>query len=233
MQAVFDQGGVRGYVQFYQPTRGAPTEINVNLEGLNQFSGTYPWHAHEYPVRDALLKDFPCSDLEVGGHYDPTNQFNNPEEYNVNCNVNNATSCEVGDFSGKLGRLRNDQQQQFFVDPLLNLYGPQSVIGRALVIHYPGSPNNRFICANIEPLGCRVKNLRAAFDNGVLQGEIVIRHVAGQDSAKIFVDLVQVVGDTTAVRDRTWSLHFGQPDSGNSCNGLRAAVKICITPTVK
>ncbi len=222
---MFDQGGVRGYVQFFQPYRGAPTEIISNLQGLDQFSGSFPWHAHEYPVRNALLKDFPCSNEEVGGHYDPFGAFNNPEEYNVNCNPNNATSCEVGDFSGKLGRLRNDQQQQFFSDPLLDLFSPQSIVGRSLVIHYPEAPNNRFICANIEPVGCRVKNLRAAFDNGILQGEVVIRHVAGQESAKIFVDLFQVDGNITPDRTKDWSLHFGQPTSGNTCDGVRNQVR--------
>lgn len=224
VQAVFDMGGVTGYVQFYQRAPGQPTELNVNLEGLDQFAGTYPWHAHDFPVREALQKDFPCSAEELGGHYDPFDAGSNPD-YATICNTNNQSACEVGDFGRKVGRLRNDMTQQFYVDNELDLYGPNSVVGRALVIHYPEEPNDRFICANIEPVGCRNKNLRAAFDNGQIQGDVVIRHTAGKDSAKIYVDVYSVNNTEDGIR--SLALYLGRAEGG-SCDNLDTDVSLII-----
>ena len=225
VQAVFDMGGVTGYVQFYQRAPGEPTEINVNLEGLDQFAGSYPWHAHQFPVRDALQKDFPCSLEEIGRHYDPLNVGGSPT-YDADCNPGNQSACEVGDFGGKVGRIRNDMVQQFYLDNELDLYEQNSVIGRALVIHYPEPRNDRFICANIEPVGCRVKNLRAAFDNGEFQGDVVIRHTAGKDNAKIFVDVYST--DTAGNGTRSWNLFMGRAGADGSCDGLAGDVSLII-----
>ena len=216
-------GGVRGYVQFYQRSRGSPTEINVNLQGLDQFGRFYPWHAHDFPVRTSLLKDFPCSSAEVGGRYNPTGIVIDAN-YTTVCNPGNQEACRIGDFSNKLGYLRNDQQFQSFVDPTLDLYGPMTVIGRSLVIHYPGTLQDRFICANIEPVGCRVKNLRAEFNNNILQGEVIIRYATGQDTAKIYVDLYQVDENITP-RDKVWTLHFGRSGENNNCDNIRQEVR--------
>ena len=195
-------GGVRGYVQFIQTTRSSPVQIHVNLQGLDQFSESYPWHVHDYPVRNALLRDHPCSPDEVGGHYDPRNAMDNPN-YPIECNQNNATACEIGDFSNKLGYLRNDQQWQVFEDPNLNLYGPESIIGRSLVIHRGISPRNRWICANIEYLGAHVDILRASIAGKgaqiAYQGELIIHKVAGRDDATIYVDIRRNITDTTTL----------------------------------
>lgn len=223
VQAVFDMGGVSGYVQFYQPRRGAPTEINVNLQGLEQYTGSYPWHIHQYPVRTALLKDFPCGSSEVGDHYDPLNARDDPN-YDENCNMSNPSACEVGGLTRKVGRIRSDTVQQTFVDNQLDLYGSNSVIGRSLALHYPEEPNNRFICANIEPHGCKVKNLRAAFDNGRIQGDVVVRHASGTESAKIFVDLFQL--GTPNDGNTSWNLFFGNAGADGSCDNLRSEVSI-------
>lgn len=189
VQAVFDMGGVRGYIQFSQKAPGEPVEIHANLEGLDQFADSYPWHAHDYPVRTSLLRDYPCSNAEVGGHYDPLNAIDNPN-YNTDCNPNNASVCEVGDFSNKVGLLRNDQQWQTFVDPELDLYGPYSIIGRSLVIHRGIPPENRWICANIEYLGARVDIIRASIIGvNQTQGDVIIHKVAGRDDATIYLDI--------------------------------------------
>ena len=57
---------------------------------------------------------------------------------------------EVGDLSGKFGDLKGqDRVQGTFVDPSLCLWGPNSVLGRSVVIHHSPVPH-RWVCANIE-----------------------------------------------------------------------------------
>lgn len=220
VQAVFDMGGVRGYIQFSQKAPSEPVEIHVNLEGLEQFADSYPWHAHDFPVRTGLLRDYPCSGAEVGGHYDPLDAINNPN-YDNDCNPNNASACEVGDFSGKLGNLRNDQQWQTFVDSELTLYGPYSIIGRSLVIHRGIAPENRWICANIEYLGARVDIIRASlFGDAQTQGDVIIHKVAGRDDATIFLDVWR---DDSFTGMLDWQLRLGKVDN-RVCQGFTTTV---------
>lgn len=223
VQAVYDMGGVRGYVQFSQKAPGLPVDIHVNLDGLAQFADSYPWHVHDYPVRNGLLRDYPCSEAELGGHYDPFNAADDPN-YATNCNPNNATVCEIGDFSNKLGRLRNDQQWQTFVDPNLSLYGPYSIIGRSLVIHRGIPPENRWICANIEYLGARVDIIRAPIRGVGYQGDVIIHKVAGRDDATIYADVWRNDSFTGLI---DWDLRLGRP-TGESCGGFTNAVRIAI-----
>ena len=231
-------GGVRGYVQFIQPTPSSPVQIHVNLQGLDQFSGSYPWNVHEYPVRNALLRDYPCSSVEVGERYDPRNAIGNVM-YDTECNQN-ATACAIGDFSNKLGYLKNDQQWQLFEDPNLNLYGPESIIGRSLVIHRE-ILDNRWICANIEYLGARVDILRASLvgRGGTItyQGDVIIHKVAGRDDATIYVDVQR---NTTIDVSVDWSLRLGRASptcedypaivSTNKYSQMLSAVQLLFMP---
>ena len=221
VRAVFDMGGVRGFVQFFQKNRHEPVEIHVNLEGLDQFTDSYPWHVHDFPVRYALLNDYPCSPDEVGGHYDPLDAISNPN-YDTDCNMD-PTECEVGDFSGKLGLLANDQQWQTFVDPNLSLFGPLSIVGRSLVIHRGIPPENRWICANIEYYDSNVEILRAslipASTIAQYEGEVVIYKGKGRDDATIYVD---VRTNDPNLEDHEWNLRLGQSEM--NCPGFGATV---------
>lgn len=219
-------GGVRGYVQFVQPSPSSPVKIHVNLQGLDQFSESYPWHIHDYPVRNALLRDYPCSADEVGGHYDPRNAMANLN-YAIDCNQNNATACEIGDFSNKLGYLRNDQQWQVFEDPNLNLYGPESIIGRSLVIHRGIQPRNTWICANVEYLGARVDILRATIVGRggpvTYHGDAIIHKVVGRDDATIYVDFWRNDTINTTI---DWNLRLGRATP--TCAGYPSTVSTYI-----
>ena len=214
-------GGVRGYIQFFQKSPTSSVEIHVNLEGLDQFTDEYPWHVHDYPVRSGLLRDYPCSDNEVGGHYDPLDAISNPN-YDTDCNQDNPAACEIGDFSNKLGYLQNNQTWQTFVDPNLNLYGSQSIIGRSLVIHRGVQPENRWICANIEYLGARVDILRASLvgATNMYHGDVIIHKVVGRDDATIYVDVWRGSGSDGPA---DWNLRVGSSDA--SCSGFAAMVR--------
>ena len=217
-------GGVTGYIQFSQKSPSAAVEIHVNLAGLDQFTETYQWHVHDYPIRSGLLIDYPCSSTEVGGHYDPRNAASNPD-YDTICNQQNPTLCEIGDFSNKLGYLDNEQWQTF-TDTNLNLYGSESIIGRSLVIHRGQAPNNRWICANIEYLGARVDIFRAPVygndpANAMYQGDVIIHKVAGRDDATIYADIRK--RDQSSTITLNWNLRLGAAADGR-CEGFSNTV---------
>lgn len=211
-------GGVRGSIQFYQAFPGEPVRIHVNLDGLDQFSDRYPWHIHDFPVRFGLLRDFPCSAEEVGGHYDPTGVGNN-ENYTELCAAN-PDNCEVGDLGGKLGALVNNQPWQSFDDPRLSLFGPQSIVGRSIVIHRQGPGEPRWVCANIEYNGVRLITMRAPFQNGPLQGDIIFRRVEGRADTTISVDLYRIDNGSLDSMNHSWNLRVGAPDENGNCGTL-------------
>ena len=215
--AHFDMRGVRGTIQFYQPEPSRPVEIHVQLTGLDKFTDRYPWHVHMYPVRFGLLRDFPCSDEEVGGHYDPTGA-SMAVNYTERC-ANDPDDCEVGDLSGKLGAL-TDQQWQSFTDSRLSLFGPQSIVGRSIVIHRQDPSETRWVCANIEYNGVRLKTTRFPFMNGPLQGDVIFRRVIGRDDVKINVDLYRIDGGSMNSMNHIWNLRTGTPGAGGDCNPL-------------
>ena len=217
MVANFDMNGVRGQVHFYQAYRGAPVDITTNLEGLDQYTEQYPWHIHECPINFALLRDFPCSQSEVGGHYDPTGAAVDNPDYPEDC-ASDPDLCEVGDLGGKLGRLQYDRPIEYFEDPRLSLFGPQSPVGRSLVIHR--QDGSRWACANLEYAGVRVYTWRYPFTEecGPFQGEVIIRRVEGKAETTINVDLYRIDGEPVPSSGHLYSLRRGQPSEDGNCS---------------
>lgn len=207
VQAVFNHGGVIGQVRFSQARPDAPVIIQVDLEGLDQFSDDYRWSVHEFPIRSSLLRNFPCTDAQVGGVYNPL-----------------ATSPAVGDFTSRYGPLH--MQRLTFTDPNLTLFGSKSIIGRSLVIDREDGPAGAFICANIEQKAVRngeLKTLRAGFDNGIIHGDVIFRFAEGQDDVTIEADIYGVAGMEIFGQDHFWSLNFGRVNS--TCGGGLGQVK--------
>lgn len=215
VQAVFSQGGITGNVLFSQDAPGEPVKIHVNLMGLDQYTDSYRWNIGEFPVRTSLLRDFPCAEDKIGGVYNPSNA-------STACNNTAENMCAAGDLTTKLGNIRFDMPWQIFEDPSLSLTGPDSIIGRSLVIDRGDGPEGAFICANIEQLGVRREILRAAFDNPIIQGDVIIRYAIGRDDAVVEVDIHRVDGNNTDFNSQgnTWSLNFGVPGPGSSCDGV-------------
>lgn len=197
---MFSQGGVEGNVNFFQPQPGAPVQIHVNLLGLERFPDGFQWRIHQDPIHTSLLKDFRCSTSEVGG------VFGNG----------------LGDLSARLGTLRPDQPWQTFTDPNITLFGSQSIVGRPLVISREDGGSGNFICANIEQLGAKVQTLRAGFNNGVIQGDVIIRLVTGRDDALVHADIRRIDPPNTNINSmgHTWSLHSGSSGENNSCTNV-------------
>lgn len=191
-------GGVSGTVSFAQSQPGQPVEIHASLMGLDRYTDEYQWSVRNYPVRSSLLVDFPCSSQNLGG---------------VFYDVDNA-----------VGPLDYEAQDQTFTDPMIQLSGPRSIIGRSLVIEREGGVPGDFVCANIEQLGARREILRAPFDNGVIQGDVVFRYAVGRDDVVIEADLFRVDGQDLGSVNNTWSLHYGTVNESNSCANIESAV---------
>ena len=114
--------------------------------GLNQSQNDqYPWHIHQYPFTNG--QESPCSYSSVGGHYDPF-KANENSNYISDCQPQNKSLCEVGDLSGKFGKLNSSVTSFSFPDSDLSLHGQYSIIGRSVVLHY--SNGSRYVCANID-----------------------------------------------------------------------------------
>ena len=122
--AVFDMDGVTGSIQFSQGTNGSdPTQIAVDLVGLKD--GPNPWHVHEKPVQGVA-----CGDSSTGGHFG---------------------SSSIWDLGTKHGNLGGPVMRQNFAEETwagLPLFGPDSVVGKSIVIHKAN--NDRWVCATIK-----------------------------------------------------------------------------------
>ena len=121
--AVFDMDGVGGSIQFSQGTNGSdPTQIVVDLTGLKD--GPNPWHVHEKPVQGVA-----CGDSSTGGHF---------------------RSSSIWDLGTKHGNLRGPVVRQNFAEDTwagLPLFGPDSIVGKSIVIHKANG--DRWVCATI------------------------------------------------------------------------------------
>ena len=219
MQAVFNQGGVLGQISFSQAQRGDPVVVQVDLEGLDQYTDNYRWSVHDFPVHSSLLRNFPCSNAELGGVFNPENTPEASGTEPVDCNSDPNVACIVGDFTSKHGPL--NMQTHVFIDPNLDLFGSQSIVGRSLVIDREDGPPGAFICANIEQKairGGKLETFRASVDNGIIQGDVIFRFAEGRDEVTIEADLYRVNGLETETQDHSWSLNFG-PGNG-ICEGV-------------
>ncbi|MFW6157715.1 MAG: superoxide dismutase family protein [Balneolaceae bacterium] len=107
---------VSGTVTFEQDDEGV--RVVADLEGMNENSN-HGFHIHQYG--DCTAED----GTSAGGHFNPTDsEHGAPDDM----------SRHVGD----LGNLETDGEGNAtadFVDPMLTLNGPNSIIGRGVIIH--------------------------------------------------------------------------------------------------
>lgn len=146
---------VIGYMILRQATWYSETQIYAEL---NYAAGSltptinHDWHIHQFQVGgDMLATASRCA--SVGPHYNPYN-VSLDGDYSTACNPANQFRCELGDLVGKHGQLNirtssGGKQKYFFTDMQLPLSGPQSVIGRSIVIHDANSGSGRLSCANV------------------------------------------------------------------------------------
>lgn len=149
-----------------------------------------------------------CSNDNIGGHYDPFGAVQSlGSNYGTYCNMNNQTACEVGDLSGKLGRLSSGAKTYTETTRNLTLFGTNGIIGRSIKIH--GSED---VCATIvssteEQEDAAVTMLQASFTYPV-GGTVYMRQVMGE-RAVIFGKLYWVSASSATMNHR-WSIHMNQ-----------------------
>lgn len=113
--AVFKGYKIKGFVLFVKYKHGTIIMIKV----CNLKKGKHGFHIHE---KGNLLKN-DCSECE--GHYNPFNKQHGDRK-------------DINRHIGDLGNIEADEEgfsYKIFFDPLVQLDGEYSVIGRSVVIH--------------------------------------------------------------------------------------------------
>lgn len=105
----------RGTVQFR--SEGNAVRVSVDITGLTP--GAHGFHIHE-------KGDCSAADASsAGGHFNPTNQPHAGRD---------ADARHAGDF-GNLEADANGRAQVSFLDSKITLSGPNSIVGRAVIVH--------------------------------------------------------------------------------------------------
>jgi Cu-Zn family superoxide dismutase len=106
---------VKGVVTFTQTDKGV--RVFAHLEGLTP--GKHGFHIHEFG-------DCTASDLtSAGGHFNPTQ-------------MSHGAPTDETRHSGDLGNIVADEKGMAtldWVDPMMQLAGPNSIIGHAVIVH--------------------------------------------------------------------------------------------------
>ncbi|QPH03907.1 hypothetical protein C2857_000340 [Epichloe festucae Fl1] len=141
-------GNVRGSVRAQPGPDGKGVKFDVHFENFPnpKEGGPFIYHIHVAPV--------PASGncTETLAHLDPYKRGEDPP-----CDVSKPQTCQVGDLSGKHGKIMQDPFRVQYVDPYASLAeGTPGFFGnRSIVVHFGNK--TRITCANFEPVnGCPV-----------------------------------------------------------------------------
>lgn len=96
-----------------------------------------------YHIHVAAAENGNCTATK--GHLDPTNRGDKPP-----CDASQPATCQVGDLSGKYGKITEDPFTAEYTDPFATLMeGSDSFFGdRSFVIHFENG--TRLTCGNFE-----------------------------------------------------------------------------------
>lgn len=112
---------IEGYVLFEQQNIHTPVQVTFRLQGFRRVGQIHAIHIHEYgDLRQG------CHSL--GGHWNPHHFPHGSYEYD-------KVSHHAGDL---INNLKVQPKHRFFYsydDPLITLFGSQSILGRSVVIH--------------------------------------------------------------------------------------------------
>ncbi|KAM7208359.1 Cu,Zn superoxide dismutase-like protein [Naviculisporaceae sp. PSN 640] len=133
---------VKGKVVARSGPAGKGVVFNLTLSGLPTEGGPFSYHLHDQPVP----ADGSCAGTLA--HLDPYQRGQTPA-----CNAAAPATCEVGDLSGKHGKVEGPSATKNFIDQYAALTpGIGAFFGnRSIVIHYANS--TRLACANFTSVG--------------------------------------------------------------------------------
>lgn len=131
--------GVKGYIKFIAPYKSDEVKVILSITGLDKYSGPtgpFPYHIHVNPIKDKNCES-------ALGHLNP---YKLPEI--VACDPVDVNTCQVGDLSGKHGKLTAAKPVRSYVDSQLK-FSPKEIsfVGRSVVIH--DSNKKRIACGTI------------------------------------------------------------------------------------
>ncbi|XP_043079468.1 uncharacterized protein cusr [Puntigrus tetrazona] len=207
-------GTSEGQIRFSQTSPQGPTILNVSFTGLNARASGY--HIHILPTKST---QDPCSDANIMGHFNPfsVKAASSPAPGN-----GTVDQYEIGDISGKFGELsgQNSLQNQY-MDGNMPLSGPNSIIGRSLVIHYANG--SRMRCADItadeSPDGNWV--IAEAMFSGAVSGTVMMYQLTFPDGsygdAMIEVDVR--ASQTSTIVEVPWYISDKPVKPDGSCPG--------------
>ncbi|KAK3191508.1 hypothetical protein K4F52_002323 [Lecanicillium sp. MT-2017a] len=132
------EGNIKGGIWAETAADQVGTKFTVKFENLPKEGGPFSYHIHVHPATDGN-----CT--STGGHLDPTNRMDKPA-----CEADKPASCQVGDLSGKYGKITEDPFTAEYTDPFTSLQpGQEAFFGdRSFVIHFANG--TRLTCANFE-----------------------------------------------------------------------------------
>ncbi|ORY09197.1 superoxide dismutase [Clohesyomyces aquaticus] len=127
----------KGVVTAVSGKDGKGVSFTLMLQGLPKDGGPYSYHLHDRPVPT----DGNCTGTM--GHLDPYKRTQSPA-----CNMTMPQTCEVGDLSGKHGKIVGPRESKSFVDWYAALVPDTGAFfgNRSIVVHYANS--TRLACAN-------------------------------------------------------------------------------------
>lgn len=204
VSAVVNMKGIKGYFNFRQASPFHTTELKVKLGNLQSRVG--PYHVHNFPVPSVWTsRSNLCSNDNVGGHLNPFG-VNTKDPAYPKVPGSTHDRYESGDLSSKHMSLAGKNEVEVtFTDFNLPLFGPNSIVGRSVVIHQ--TDGARYVCASISYPG-EVIVARARFQSPVV-GQIWFTQLKNnpQSDVSIFMDLSY--GDPTMAptENHNWHIH--------------------------
>ncbi|PVH71520.1 hypothetical protein DL98DRAFT_435035 [Cadophora sp. DSE1049] len=130
-------GNIKGSIRAEAPDDGNGVLFTVRFENFSIEGGPFLYHLHAMPVPSGGN----CT--ETLAHLDPYIRGESPP-----CDASTPQTCQVGDMSGKHGKVTQDPFEAGYLDPFLSLkVGDAAFFGNlSLVVHFGNA--TRITCAN-------------------------------------------------------------------------------------
>ena len=230
---------VVGKIFFRQNANNPYDDTSIFVESLVYSDGSknetidHKWHVHvEVPGTDFYNWTGRC--LSAGRHYNPYRVNLESSVYSECSNEHNPLRCEVGDLVNKhqhlrvVGKKRDSKNTMaFFTDVNLPLSGPNTIIGRSIVIHDNNAPEhrgNRMACVGIRRHYRHKAVVRDWFGNGIkppLKGRLVFLQETPYDMTETKISLhgMQGIANKYHVHMVPVRSHLEFPCTGDAVGG--------------
>ena len=207
---MFNMGGIKGNVIFYQSQQGSPTSISLNLTGIE--NETLTWDIRQLPMIYDGNAAMSCSPSVVGDVFDPAMAMKSAD-YNSSCSQSSSSRfqvCATGDLTGMLGAINASNAQKNFTDQNLTvpIRGANSIMGRTLVLYKDGTPR---ACSLISP--DKVMLTAVAVFTMPVAGFVYLRQADESADTTIFVNLFHS-NDAQSGRQVTWQINQASASCG-------------------